>query len=168
MTATGKRLTLIRHAKSSWDNVSIKDSERALTRRGEKDAARIGQWLQKQHWRPDALRSSTALRALMTSKIIASCADLTLSSLGKKKKLYLAEEPQLLEFIAATPDTIQHLAIVAHNPGLLDLINTLTNSSLLSLPTCAVHIIDLPCASWQQIGETPGKTVVATTPKKLR
>ena len=168
MATTTKKLTLIRHAKSSWDDGELDDIERPLTRRGEKDAARIGQWLKEQHWRPNAFWTSNALRAMMTAKIIASTAKLSLSSLNKKKKLYLADASELLGVINTLDDRIDHLALVGHNPGMLDLINALTGEMIDSLPTCAVYIIEFPCRTWQEVTTGSGMTQVKITPKKLR
>jgi len=168
MSNTTKKLTLIRHAKSCWDDGELDDKQRPLTRRGEKDAAHIGKWLKDQKWRPDTMWSSNALRALMTTKIIASTAKLSLSSLEKKKKLYLAEASELLGIINNLDDRIDHLALVGHNPGLLDLVNALTGEMIETLPTCAVYIIELPCRTWQDVTTGCGTTQVKITPKKLR
>ncbi|EAT16522.1 histidine phosphatase family protein [Desulfuromonas acetoxidans] len=168
MSNRTKKLTLIRHAKSSWDDDELDDKQRPLTRRGEKDAACIGKWLKDQHWRPDGLWSSNALRALMTSKIIASTAKLSLSSLEKKKKLYLAEADNLMSLITNLDDRIDHIALVGHNPGLLDFVNALTGEMIETLPTCAVYIIEFPCRTWQEVTTGFGTTQAKITPKKLR
>jgi len=168
MASATKKLTLIRHAKSSWDDGELDDKQRPLTRRGEKDAAHIGRWLKEQHWRPDTLWSSNALRAMMTAKIIASTAKISLSSLDKKKKLYLAEASDLLGFINDLDDRIDHIALVGHNPGLLDLINALTGEMIDSLPTCSVYLIEFPCRTWQEVTIGSGTTQTKISPKKLR
>nr|WP_320048923.1 histidine phosphatase family protein [uncultured Desulfuromonas sp.] len=168
MSQPTKKLTLIRHAKSSWDDTDLKDIDRPLTRRGEKDAARVGRWLKDQQWRPDAFWSSHALRALMTTKIIASHTKLSLSSLSKKKKLYLADAEELLVILTNADDRIDHLALVGHNPGLLDLVKALTGEMLENLPTTAVYHIELPIARWADITPGSGQTLYHTTPKKLK
>lgn len=66
-----KHLTLIRHAKSSWGDASLRDFDRPLNERGLGDAPRIGAYL-KQRGFPaaDEIVSSPALRAKTTAEFI--------------------------------------------------------------------------------------------------
>src|SRR3972149_550177 len=48
-----KRLYIIRHAKSSWDNSNLQDFERPLNARGERDAPFMGQKLAERGIKPD-------------------------------------------------------------------------------------------------------------------
>ena len=43
-----KKLYLVRHAKSSWENNNLKDIERPLNKRGEKDAPLMGQLMNQE------------------------------------------------------------------------------------------------------------------------
>ncbi len=40
-------LTLIRHAKSSWSDLSLDDFDRPLNERGNRDAPKMAQWFSK-------------------------------------------------------------------------------------------------------------------------
>jgi phosphohistidine phosphatase len=68
-----KKLIIVRHAKSSWDNPDLDDFDRPLNKRGLKDAPRMGKRLKEKHITPDILLSSPAERALATCQAIASC-----------------------------------------------------------------------------------------------
>jgi phosphohistidine phosphatase len=63
-----KILYLVRHAKSSWSDVSLHDRERPLNRRGRKSAPDMGRRLKEQGHRPDLIISSPARRAFSTAK----------------------------------------------------------------------------------------------------
>jgi phosphohistidine phosphatase len=68
-----KKLIIVRHAKSSWDNPDLDDFDRPLNKRGLKDAPRMGKRLKEKHITPDIMLSSPAERALATCQAIASC-----------------------------------------------------------------------------------------------
>ena len=63
-----KHLLLVRHAKSSWDDFSIKDFDRPLNERGKKDAPMMAKRLLKRDIMIDAFISSPAKRARKTAE----------------------------------------------------------------------------------------------------
>ena len=65
-----KRVWLLRHAKSSWDDELLGDHERPLAPRGRKAAARIARWAAANGLRPDLVLCSTAVRARATLEIV--------------------------------------------------------------------------------------------------
>ena len=67
-----KTLVLVRHAKSSWGKPGLEDRDRPLSRRGKRDAPRMGKRLAKQGVKPDLVLSSPARRALATAPSISS------------------------------------------------------------------------------------------------
>jgi len=69
-------LFLVRHAKSSWDDVTLPDKERPLADRGKRDAPMMGKRLAKRQVRPDLILSNPARRALSTAGIIEQRAQL--------------------------------------------------------------------------------------------
>ena len=66
-----KKLLLLRHAKSSWDDANLSDYERPLNNRGKQNASTMGNFLKKENLVPDLIISSTAKRANKTANIIA-------------------------------------------------------------------------------------------------
>ena len=61
-----KTLTLLRHAKSTWDDPVERDFDRPLNGRGRRAAARIGQWLADDDAAFDEVRASPAIRVRQT------------------------------------------------------------------------------------------------------
>ena len=61
-------LTLIRHAKSSWSDLSLDDFDRPLNERGNRDAPKMAQWFSKNTQEKPIFFSSSANRALSTAK----------------------------------------------------------------------------------------------------
>ena len=59
-------ILVMRHAKSAWNTDAASDFDRPLTARGERDAERMAEWLADVDIVPDAILSSSAVRAKTT------------------------------------------------------------------------------------------------------
>ncbi|MCA1797686.1 MAG: histidine phosphatase family protein [Geobacteraceae bacterium] len=129
-----KTLTLIRHAKAEQGTEDMRDIDRPLKQKGEKQATRLGKWLREHHFNPDMLWSSPSARTHMSARIILDCANAPLSILQVRNKLYLADAAQILSMIQKAPPEIRHLAIVGHNPGIAELISRLAPSATSAVP----------------------------------
>ncbi|XP_059658585.1 uncharacterized protein At3g52155, chloroplastic isoform X2 [Cornus florida] len=65
-----RRLILLRHAKSSWEDRSLRDHERPLSKAGKADAVKVSHKLQELGWIPELILSSDAKRTRETLKIM--------------------------------------------------------------------------------------------------
>ena len=147
-----KRLTLLRHAKSSWKNVGLDDSARPLSKRGEHDAPLIGERLRARGGGPSLIVTSHAKRAVATAEIVARCLDYPREALCIEPALYLASPATVLAVAGAQDDRYESLMIVGHNPGLTELANRLLPSlKLENLPTAGVVMIELAADSWRML-----------------
>ena len=72
-----KSLLLLRHAKSSWKDVSLSDFDRPLNDRGRKAAQLIGKELAKHKPPIDLIVSSPAVRARQTVERVMRAGMLT-------------------------------------------------------------------------------------------
>ncbi|QLH46398.1 MAG: histidine phosphatase family protein [Bacteroidota bacterium] len=115
---TTKQLILVRHAKSDWDDFSVSDHDRVLNERGRRDAPVMGQRILKQYGAPDLILSSTALRAKQTAQAIQAACLLPEEAIQFHSKLYHAGPQMITDHILETPDAVQRLLIVCHNPGI--------------------------------------------------
>jgi len=172
-----RRLILMRHAKSSWDDPLLDDHDRPLAERGLRDAPRMGAWLRAQGLVPDAALCSTALRARQTC-------DLALHALGRDvpvkhlPQLYTFSSPQpLLQAIRAHGDGAPTLMLVGHNEAMHELALLLAcegeEKPLKRLkkkfPTAAVAILELDIDEWAALKPgTSGRLRHYIRPKDLR
>ncbi|HEY5565812.1 MAG TPA: histidine phosphatase family protein [Gammaproteobacteria bacterium] len=148
-----KRLTLFRHAKSSWRDPDLADHERPLSGRGEKDAPRMAERLRVRRARPSLIVTSTAKRALETAHIVARSLGYPREFLHVEPALYLADPATILQVIAAQDEGFSDLLLVAHNPGLTDLVNELVpDMRLNNLPTAGVVAMESTAERWADIG----------------
>lgn len=154
-----KTLLVLRHAKSSWNDAAMTDHDRPLNERGRRDAPRVGRWLQDQQLVPDAIISSTAVRARATADAVASTLGLG-RRISVDPRLYLADPHAILDVLREAADAdAASLLIVGHNPGLEELVEHLTGEPE-ELPTAALAHIVLPLDSWRDVDATTVGTLV--------
>ncbi len=161
-----KRLTLFRHAKSSWTDPSSIDHDRGLSGRGKRDAPRMGERMAARKVSPSVIISSSAVRARRTAKIVAEALKYPVESLQLEKALYLATAEQILELICSQEDNLFDLMVVGHNPGLTDLVNELLPAlSMDNLPTSGVVAMAFETKEWSQITEVDAELLFYDYPK---
>lgn len=112
-----KRLYLLRHAKSSWDDVALADIERPLAARGRRACTTIAEAIRRQGIAPALILCSAAQRTQETFQRVspAFSGDYVLAI---EKRLYLASAAKLLARIRHVKDDVPSVMLVGHNPGL--------------------------------------------------
>jgi phosphohistidine phosphatase len=113
--SSGRRLILLRHAKSAWPDVP--DHERPLAPRGQRDAPAAGRWLRKSGCVPDRVLCSTARRAretwaLAEDKLHAH------PQVVFEQRVYGASAAELVDLARGTPVQVRTLLIVGHDPAM--------------------------------------------------
>ena len=161
-----KTLTLLRHAKSSWDEPSLADRDRPLNRRGERDAPVMGQRISAAGIRPSLIVSSPAVRAWSTAKIVAREISYPLEFLQRESDLYHAGLETILDIVARQDTGFNNVLIVGHNPGFTDFANYLVPGLTNNLPTCGVVSVTLDCDSWNISSHLPATLTFHDWPKK--
>lgn len=160
-----KQIYLMRHAKSSWNDPSLKDFDRPLNKRGLLSAPLMGDVLKQLEIQPDLIITSPANRALSTAKIIAHSLSYPLDTIQEEEKLYDANVGELITIVQALDESIHRIMIIGHNPSLSWFSDFLCDDPSLNLPTCGVCGIELDCHSWQDVEEVPGKCIVFDYPR---
>lgn len=145
-----KSLLIVRHAKSSWDDISQKDFERPLNDRGKKDAPAMAKRLQKEKAVVlDAMISSPAKRAFTTAKFFAEVFDVKKKNIIEWPELYEASIDKFYKAVASLNDDYTSVALFSHNPGITAFTNSLTNARIDDMPTCAVFALNILSNSWK-------------------
>ena len=160
-----KTLTLVRHAKSSWDDSSLSDRERPLNARGERDAPEMGRRIGGHGIRPSLIISSPAQRAWETTRIIAREISYPVEFLQREGQLYLASLNTLLDTIVAQDEGFNNLMIVGHNPGLTEFANYLVPGICNNLPTAGVVSVEIETDDWSLRQQSETKLCVYDYPK---
>jgi phosphohistidine phosphatase len=160
-----KTLLLLRHAKSDWGDSSLRDFDRPLAERGERDAPRIGKALRKRGVTPDVIIASPAARAKATVQAAMKAAKVELD-VTFDESIYGASSAELMKIIRRLPDTSGCALLVGHNPGFEDLVGRLSGSQE-HMPTAALACIEFQIEHWDAVNDEQGKLAWLLTPKRL-
>jgi len=160
-----KKLILVRHAKSSWDE-DVKDHDRGLEVRGFTDAGLVSLKFKDFQLIPDKVISSTAKRAKTTAQIFLKNLEIDSAKLELNKKLYDFSGESLIKTIKEIPDNFNVLMIFGHNNALTDFVNTFGDMSIENVPTSGLVVIEFLAESWKHIYK--GQTLKVIFPRDLR
>lgn len=170
-----KKLTILRHAKSSWDEANTNDLDRPLNDRGWKAARRLGRELKHRKISFDLCLASPAARVRETLDGVSETFGDFRFPVRFERQLYLADEATLLELVRGVSDRVETLLLVGHNPGLERFVAMLTRNDDERLrkrveqkfPTAALAAIDVAVASWADVAAASGRLVELIFPKDL-
>lgn len=160
-----KTLFVMRHAKSDWENPNQSDFERPLNGRGKLAAPKIGELMKINKFAPDLIVSSPAVRAKTTAEKVKTAANFD-AEIKFDARIYEAAVSDLLAVLAETPNAIERILIVGHNPGLENLVRNLTGE-IRAMPTAALAEIELQINDWSAIRPDCGKLRNLFTPKEI-
>src|SRR5215470_13539511 len=160
-----KTVMLLRHAKSDWDDQSLRDFDRPLADRGRRDAPRIGKALKKQGPLPDLIISSPAARARETIEAVVKAAELRIAP-QFDESIYGATSAELMKLIRRLPDSSECVMLVGHNPTFEDLVSRLTGTQE-RMPTAALACMEFQIDRWADLEDGHGRLVSLLTPKQL-
>ena len=160
-----KRLTLMRHADARWQDPGLSDFERPLNRRGSAAAEAMARRLAVLSLVPDLLLVSPARRTRQTGEIVARELSVPARLVLSEEALYLAGAADLLKVVQATGPRVTHLLVVAHNPGVSELVQQLVPGAEASgLATAALCSIAFETKHWTTIGVAAAKDVLREAP----
>lgn len=161
-----KDLILIRHAKSSWADAGQTDFDRPLNDRGKRDAPLMAIRLLEKGIRVQQVFSSAAKRALKTSRLMMETWNLDAQNITVFPELYLAPPEEIGAVISRSSDGYSSLALVAHNPGITEFINTLTENRLDDLPTCGMVGVRIHTDTWADWANAKKEWLFIDYPKR--
>ena len=145
-----KSITIIRHAKATWNSSSEIDFDRPLHNKGLKDAEIIGNTLAKKSTTFDIILSSPAKRAITTANIIANKMKLN-KCIKEDERIYTSTSNTLFNIILSLNNSINLIAIIGHNPTLHILSEQLSREKFIKFPTCSTVKINFKINRWDEI-----------------
>jgi phosphohistidine phosphatase len=166
-----KTLTLLRHAKSGWDDPVSRDFDRLLNPRGRRAARTVAKEMRRLGLGFDRVLASPARRVIETIGEVAQV-------FGPiepvyEQSVYLAAPQALLDLVRDVDDGVGRLLLVGHNPGLESLALLLTGPGALrdsaaeKYPTATLAEIALPVERWADVGEGTGELRRFIRPRDL-
>ena len=164
-----KTVYLIRHAKSSWDDLTLPDTERPLNDRGLRDAPFMGMQLRAKAARIDRLITSPAKRALVTATYFAVALGMPAEQILVEPSIYEAQPEDILSIIRALSENYTTVALFGHNPTWTALTNMFggLEEPLDNVPTCGIIRIDADIEHWFDFTESSGFITEFHFPKQF-
>jgi phosphohistidine phosphatase len=147
-----KRLIVVRHAKSSWDDPAIPDRDRPLAPRGRKALPALAAHLDRIGSPPTLALCSSARRTVETLGGLRAALRPD-SDVSVEDTLYGASADELLDRLQHVEEHHQCVLLIGHNPGVEDLVDLVAAGSteIEKFPTAAsaVLVFDRP---WRDLG----------------
>jgi phosphohistidine phosphatase len=167
-----KRLFLLRHAKSAWDDPALLDRDRPLAPRGRKAAKRVARWAKRHAVNPQLVVCSSAVRARQTLQRV-------LPALGEPEvwievTLYAAGAETLLARIRTLPDEADEVMLVGHNPGLMDVLlllaapGELRERASVNVPAGALAALEADVVRWADVAPGEARLTEFVLPRELK
>jgi len=160
-----KILILVRHAKSSWDQMGLDDFDRPLNERGKKDAPEMAARLKEKGLKIDLFLSSPAKRARKTAKYFVEEFGLKKEDIELEKDLYGASPSTILKAVTGIKNKLGTVALFAHNPGLTEFASSLTDVHIDNMPTCSVFAVQAETDNWADFATAPKRFLFFDYPK---
>ena len=112
-----KTVLVVRHAKSSWGDLTLPDFDRPLNDRGQRNAPEMATRLLKKGISIDAFVTSTAKRAMQTATHFIRAYDRPEKDLILREDVYHAPANIYFDVIRSLDNGFKTIAIFGHNPG---------------------------------------------------
>ena len=161
-----KTLLMIRHAKSSWSAPSLKDFDRTLNDRGNKDAPEMAHLLKQKISKIDLMVSSTAIRARQTCEHFCKAYGVEENKILLIDDLYHAPAATLQKTIESLNAQYDCVAVFTHNPGITDFVNTLCPEvSIDDMPTTGIFCVNANITDWKTFAASEKKFLFFESPK---
>ena len=162
-----KTVFFIRHAKSSWSDMSLKDFDRPLNKRGKRDAPMMAEKLQEMGVRPDAIVSSTANRAITTAAHFAKALGIAKGDIVRTPSIYEAYSSTVLKIVQNQPNNWQTILVFGHNPAFTSIANSFEGDYIDNVPTCGIVKVTADIDDWNDLNEKTGKVAEFYYPKQF-
>lgn len=161
-----KRLFLVRHAKSDWSHVGLKDIHRSLNKRGYENADKMAKKLVDTKQKIDLIISSPAIRAISTSLIFAHILNYSREKIEiKEHGIYESSTNDFINTIFSIKNRCSSAMIVGHNPTITAVANKLCSINTQNIPTTGIVAIEFKCEKWAEIAKENGRLVFFDFPK---
>jgi phosphohistidine phosphatase len=169
-----RRLILLRHSTAERAEPGRSDQDRVLAPQGRADAAMVGAYLANHSFRPDHVVVSPAARTRETWRQIAAALRLAPEA-RFDERVYNASAQALFSVAAETPDGLNTVLMVGHNPGLHELAMLLVATGGIDIrerlrenfPTSGIAVIDFALDSWSKLHPRSGRLERFVSPKVI-
>lgn len=161
-----KTLTFLRHGKSDWNVGSGQDHERPINGRGRASAEAVGRFMRRAELIPDAVLTSTAVRARTTVEHAVEAGAWDCPIL-QSRDLYDSHPEAVLQVVREQDDTYQHLLLAGHEPTWSGMAGRLIGGGNLLVVTATLVHMEIPAVRWADLTWGRGQLLWMLPPRLL-
>jgi Phosphohistidine phosphatase SixA len=161
-----KTVYFIRHAKSSWEDSSLRDIERPLNKRGLRDAPFMAQMLRGRGVQADQIISSPANRAYTTATYFAEAMEIEQTAIVVRHDIYEAYPQTVLNIVSSLAESTQKVLIFGHNPTFTSIANMFSEDYIPNVPTCGIVKIEMDSKEWSLFNPDTARMTAFYYPKQ--
>ena len=162
-----KTLILVRHSIAENRSNSVSDINRPLTKEGRADSQKMANLLSKSRIKPDLIFSSSAIRASQTTEIFSTVLSIETKNIILSRKFYYCSAKTILDHIIGLPENIKCVLVVAHNPGISDLVRGLSSGRTSYMDNTHVIILEYDIDHWYQVADHKPSTFKSYRPIEI-
>lgn len=162
-----KTLIFFRHGKSDWSADFASDHERPLAGRGQRAADAMGRMLADIDQVPDAVLTSTAVRAHDTLRRAMKAGAWKVRSVVATESLYETHENAVLAQVRQISDEYASVMLVGHEPTWSTTVGRLVGYAEIRFPTAAMARIDFDVDFWKEVGFGLGELIWLLPPRLI-
>lgn len=152
-----KTLTVVRHAHAENARPGADDTDRALSRRGQKEATLAATTFAARNPDVDLLLASPARRARATAEAFAQALGFEARAIEYDERLYLAGADTLFVVVQALDGSLRHVVLIGHNPGMSEFVRALTGDEVArELRTAEARSCRCDISNWEDLAERCG------------
>jgi phosphohistidine phosphatase len=167
----GRKLYLLRHAKSSWRDPTLADHDRPLASRGRRASKVIADHLQTERITPTLVLCSSSTRTRETLELIRV-------GLGDdvevqvERCLYAASASDLLDRLRKVDSSVDSVMLIGHYPAIQELALNLASGGVhlerlrAKFPTAALATLAFQ-DNWGELTHGAAELVAFVTPREL-
>ena len=158
-----RKIILLRHAKSSWKDRSLRDFDRPLSKRGINDIKLMKLQVASLVKDVDEIYSSPSIRTSQTINQLVP----EISHVNYLTSLYLGDVSVVLSLLESIQTRIKTVMIVGHNPCIQEMMEILWKKPVEKFPTCAAAVFSFQ-NGWSKIDTPTGILERFVKPRDLK
>ena len=162
-----RELILIRHTKSSWANLNMRDFDRPLKKDRTDDAQNMAKRLKKLGLNPDLILCSPSLRTKQTVEFFCNKLKYDYNKIVFDMRLYESSAEEYMQVIRETDTAVQTLVVLGHNPSITHFVNQFLANKIDEVPTTGVVWLELENDTWEIYSTTSCKLRAFLSPKTI-
>lgn len=162
-----KTITLMRHAKSSWEDARLSDRSRPLIQKGIDKTHKVIERLKKEGFSPDFILTSPAVRALETARLMAQAFEIESEYFREEPRIYIADQDGFYDICFDLPESCSHVLIIGHNPAISLFAHKFAELQINYLPTSGMASFEFEAENWEALPVSTHRMKFLLFPKMI-